>query len=1070
MKGLQLKYNTAAMSWLKRNAMLFSLAVLFAGGLKAQGADSAGVKQKVDERIFRYSVKGRVIDLTDKKPLVGVRINLVNSHLSSLTDENGSFEIKAAEANATLEVLASGYQTQLLSTKGADNLLIKMLRGTDGTSAYNETSLKANNTLSVSEFGQNVSAVGEVIASSLAGQVLGINHSGVPGNGATIFLQGLNSLNMNAQPLYVVDGVVWQMSDNENSVFSGFFNDPLTLIDPNDIESISVMKSGTALYGSKGANGVIEIKTKRSRSQATEISASIVGGYKAPFKSTPMMDASQYRLYVSDIVQGMYPNSSAVDKLRFLDDDPSKSYYKDNHNNTDWLGLINDGALTQSYGVNVKGGGEVALMNLSLGYIKSDGNIQNTGFNRYNVRFNSDLKLSERLNVALDVAFTQASSKLYNDGIDSLASPYFLSLVKSPLYHPYKYNNNGNLSKSLNDVDELSVGNPLSIIGSGFGKNKQYGLNTIVHPQYELLKDKLKLGVLFSYAWKKLYEGSFVPDNGVTDQPMYNAQGEIYAIAKNVVKDRTDNHTSIVFDVNGQWKVLSKYDQLLHLVAGYRSYSDTYNSNYAMGYNTGSDNMTQLSNTTAALRHSKGINDNWKSESWYLNADYGYRNRYLLNFAMAMDASSRFGAKSGDFTLGNIPWAVFPSVTAGWLVSSEKFMKPVRFINYMKLSAGYGLAGNDYLPNYASRSYFESIRYRDAVSGLTLANIGNEKLKWETTASAHFSLDMSLLDNRWSLHAEVYKNRTKNLLIQKSLSEVAGQQYYWANGGELQNNGFNLRTNVRILNETDLKVDAGFSIGHYKNKILSLDDPQYINNVWGAQVLTEVGRPAGVFYGYKTQGVFKTSAEAEAAGLSVQDNTGKLTSFKAGDMHFLNADASDKLINQKDRQVIGDPNPDVYGNFTLNVSYRNFSLGALFTYVYGNDVYNALRANLESGKSVYNQSTAMQNRWVAEGQGAGIPRATYGDPMGNARFSDRWIEDGSYLKCKSLTLSYKVPLQSSYLHGFTLWTSVNNLFTLTKYLGPDPEVSYGSSVLNQGIDAGLLPQTRTFYFGINLNL
>lgn len=1034
--------------------------------LKAIGTDSLAQNKQVAPG---YTIKGNVVDMSTKKGFAGVRISVANTQITAMTTADGTFEVKVPDTGVTFVVDAPGYQNQIVALKGRDNITIKMLLQTK-SSFYDDNKFLSNSSASVTDLAQSISTVNEDISSALAGQVYGINHSGTPGSSSAIFVRGLNSLNASAQPLYVVDGVVWQMSEDNNSIHSGFYNDPLTLIDPNDVEKITVLKNGTSIYGAKGANGVILIDTKRAHSQATDISASISSGYRAPFKSISVMNASDYRLYASDVISGMYDNTTAVDKLKFLDDSPSKSYYKANHNNTNWLNLINNGAFTQNYGISVKGGSDVAMIAFSLGYNKTSGNVENTDFNRFNVRFNSDVKMTDRLKVAMDVAFAQTSNSLRNDGIDSISSPYYLALIKSPLYNPYQFNNNGKLSTRLSDIDELRVGNPLSLTQVGFGLSKQYGLNTNIRPEYTFVKDKLVAGFLFSYNWNKLSESSFTPDGGVAEHSLLNDLGEIYAVSRNRVQDRMDAHTSIVLDGYIHWDALKNAQHYLKMYGGYRYYTDSYKSHYASGHNTGSDNMTQLTNTTSGLRTSVGLDDNWKSISWYANADYAYKNRYLLNLSTAMDASSRFGKEAvGTMTIAGIPWGVFPSVSGAWLISSEKFMKELSFVNFLKFSAGYGLSGNDNLPNYASRSYFESIRYKDKATGLVLSNIGNENLKWETTGMANLGFDVSMFNNRWNVKAQVYSSNTKDLLIRKPLSEIAGLSYFWSNGGELQNKGFDISTNVRVLNKSDWKLDVGVLIGHYKNIITSLNDGAFVTDVAGAQILTQVGQSAGMFYGYKTNGVFSSTTDAEVVGLSIRDNTGKLIAFRAGDMHFAEV-KSDQIIDEDDRQIIGDPNPYIYGNFNFQLSYKNFSLDALFTYVCGNDIYDALRANLESGETVYNQSTAMQNRWVANGQVTDIPRATYGDPMGNARFSDRWIEDGSYLRFKALSLSYKIPVQSSFLQGVSLWLSVNNIYTFTKYLGSDPEVSYGNSVLYQGIDAGLTPQTRSFNLGVNINL
>lgn len=1017
-----------------------------------------------------YTIKGRVTDASTGQGFTGARLSVINTTLTVMTDENGSFEIKVPTLDVLFSIDAPGYQDQLVAARGRNELNIKIMKQTTGVSFYNESSLSAIDMSVLKDFSPEISSIDEDITNRLKGQINAMTHSGNPASGVSVFLQGLNSLNMSSQPLYIVDGIIWQVQDDFISIFNGNSNNPLAVIDPNDVEKISVLKNGASIYGSKGANGVIFIDTKRGRTMATNITANISFGYRSPFKSIPVMNAEEYRTYASDIIGGMYDHATAVEKYRFLDDDPTRSFYKANHNNTDWLDEINKGAMIQSYGISATGGDDIALYAFSLGYHQSEGNIDETDFNRMNARFNTDINLSKQFKLLFDISFTQTNRNVFNDGVDSISSPYYLSLIKSPLYNPYQFNNNGNLSNYLSDVDELHVGNPLSILKNGIGEARQYAFNTSIRPSYSFNNDKVMVGLLFSYGWNKLSENSFLPDFGIPETPLYNQQNEIYGISKNMVQDRVDKHSAIILDGRVDWNILKNSNHNLNAYGGYRFFSNSYKGSYAYGHNTGSDKMTHLSNTSDVLRSSTGMDDNWKSMSWYANADYSFKNRYLLNVSAAMDASSRFGKEAdGALKLGGLAWGVFPSVSAGWLISSESFMKNVDFINFLKLNIGYGISGNDRLPDYATRSYFTSVKFKEKRMGLVLDNIGNETLKWETKSTANIGLDMSLLNNRWFLSANFYTSTTKDLLTQKQLKEVAGLEYYWTNDGKLENKGLEVSTNVRVLDLRDWKLDMGASIGHYKNKIKSLGNGSFITDVFGAQILTAEGQAAGVFYGYKTNGVFATPEAAQNAGLSIRDESGALMPFEAGDMNFQEV-VKDGVIDDKDKQVIGDPNPDFYGNFNLNLSWKNFSLGALFTYSYGNDVYNALRANLEAGNNIYNQSTAMQNRWVVNGQETDIPRAVYGDPMGNSRFSDRWIEDGSYLKLKSITLSYKLPLKFTFLQGITIWGAVNNVYTFTDYLGTDPEFSYGNQILYQGVDAGLVPQSRSFNVGVKLNL
>ena len=247
----------------------------------------------------------------------------------------------------------------------------------------------------------------------------------------------------------------------------------------------------------------------------------------------------------------------------------------------------------------------------------------------------------------------------------------------------------------------------------------------------------------------------------------------------------------------------------------------------------------------------------------------------------------------------------------------------------------------------------------------------------------------------------------------------------------------------------------------------------YNTPVYGGEVRTAVGQPAGVFYGYKTNGVYATEADAANANLKILNQNGSYSYFKAGDVRFVDGDKNgnkDGVIDANDKQIIGNPNPKLYGNISSKISYKKLTLSTLFTYSYGNDVYNYQRSQLESGTDYSNQSTVMLSRWTAEGQNTSQPKAVFGDPMGNASFSDRWIEDGSYLRLKTVTLSYAIPIKSNFIEGFSIWISANNLVTFTKYLGSDPEFSTRNSVLFQGVDAGLVPLSKSYYVGLKLNL
>ena len=1042
---------------MKRNQIIKDMAI-------ALVASTAGTLTASAQEV----IKGTVINSSTHEKFAGARISLVGSKNVAMSDEKGDFEIKNISQGTVLKVEAPGCEMQFIAIQGRDNLCIQVVPLSSAKVSYTDDALSAITAQSSTQMAKATLSPTDNMEMNLQGGIRSITQSGIDASGAAVMIKGIHSIHMTQTPLYVVDGIIWQSQDEQTSVLDGYNSNPLALISPDDIESIQVLKNGSALYGAKAANGVILVNTKRSHNMATEISFNAWAGIKSPFKTLPMMGAADYRRYATDIMGGMKDINQLMDKLHFMDDDPSNAYYASTHNDTNWGNEINKSAFTQNYSIGVRGGDDIALYSFSLGYAHNDGNIDQTNFNRLNVRFNSDIKFTKKLTTKADISFAQVTRDLFDDGINEYTSPLYLSYIKSPLYNAHQFDASGHLFNKISDKDELGVGNPIAITEYAEGNIKNYRFTASLTPKYQFT-DCFSLSALVGYSWDKIKENSFTPDFGLAERQLYNEQGDWYGEGNNKVASLMTRHSTITLGMDAEWKILQNAHSL-GLKGGFTYMNNSYDSNYGMGYNTGSDNLKNLSVTNSALRTILGYDDNWRTLRWHLLADYNYKYRYFLTASAAMESNSKFGKNAeGAAKLCGISWGLFPSVTGAWVISNEKFMRHLPFINFLKLYTGYEITGNDDIPVNAMRTYFQNVGYAGLAKGLAISNIGNDRLTYEKTGTWNVGIDMNLFNNRLNIGAEYYISTTNNLLVQKQLEEEYGLKYYWTNDGKLSNKGYQVNVEARLIDQKDWKLNAGFSIGHYKNEVKELGNGDFTQSLLGGEILTAVGQPLGVFYGYKTQGVFSTQQEADAAHLYTLSETGAKTAFRAGDIHFAEV-KQDGIIDENDRQVIGDPNPDIYGNFHLNLEYKGFALGALFTYSVGNDAYNALRANLESGSSLSNQTQNMVNRWTADGQITQVPRATYGDPMGNARFSDRWIEDASYLKLKQLSLSYTLPIKPKFIQGMQVWMAVNNVFTLTKYLGADPEFCSGNNLLYQGFDAGLTPSTRSYNFGIKLNL
>ena len=1068
---------------------LFAMPLCASAQDDADGEDETAPKRTIVEKQKQYdtrTVRGRVIDAATRQVVAGAIVKADGlKGYSTLTEDDGTYELKVPVFATALYITSPDYNPVRQSLLNDEQQKESRLYPTTFSAEYQaETNLLNDYAASDFKFTNSVN-IKEEVQKQLGAQVYTQQRNGAPGVGSVMFIQGLNSLNVNAQPLIVIDGVIIDQQYGRTLLHDGFYNDILSSINPNDIEKVTVMRNGTALYGAKGANGVILIQTRRNKSMATRITATVSAGVVLEPKYISMMGAEQYRSYASELLK---TTNTTNRTFKFLNEDPNYYYYTQYHQNTDWKDLVYHTAMTQNYGINVEGGDAVANYNLSVGYVSQQSPLKYNDMDRLNIRFNTDIKLTDRFNVRFDASFANSTRNIRNDGAPESydegtpTSPAFLAYVKSPFLSPYSYGR-GVLSSTHYDIEEESylsealanyngynwqLGNPAAINEYADAENKNRFensmLNLTVTPQYRF-NQHLTVSEHFSYNLVNTKEMYYIPLNGT---PSYYVSS-IGDYRNNEVRSLASKQNSVMSDTRIDWQ--NRYDaHFVHLFAGARINWESYTMNSQLGYDTGND-KTPFMSSSLKNANDAGANDNWNSLAWYAQAEYNFKSRYFLQANLTVEGSSRFGKEGGDFRMFKAAWGVFPGIQASWVMTNEPWLAKVKGLDYLRLTAGYDVSGNDDIDYYAARSYFRSQQYLHAIAGLSFDGIGNTQIQWETTRRLNAGIETSLLNNRLALSFNVFKSWTSNLLTQQSLGFLSGLEKNWSNGGKLENNGFDVNATFKVLNLKDWQWQLGGSIGHYKNKITELaDGEQYMDSqVYGATIRTQVGQVANAFYGYKSLGVFSTTEEAKAAGLYVLgDNGVDKNYFGAGDIHFADLDG-DHQITEADRTIIGDPNPDFYGNIFTTVAWKRLKLDMRFNYSVGNDVYNYMRAQLEGGSRFMNQSTALQRRWQVEGQQTDIPRITFQDPMGNSRFSDRWIEDGSYLRLKSVTLSYDLPMNSEYIQGMQFWIQANNVFTITKYLGSDPEFAMTGNVIGQGIDLGRLAQSRSLVAGVKIN-
>ena len=1056
------------------------------------------IKKPTRERVVKDKfattmLHGVVVDQVSKKPLAGIQLKVLGyDRYSAMTGADGKFTIKVPEFATTLFVHSPSFMSQQVAINAKDSekdIQVFMMQEkfrpmyTEGTTYTAQAGFDAE--------AKDVTIESD-IENILGADVRTVTRSAAPGIGATMFVRGLSSINANAQPLIVVDGVEQDMQQNRLSLHSGQINNILANIAPEDIASVKVLKNATALYGARGGNGVILITTKRGKSMATRIDANISAGVSLVPQLPTMMNASQYRNYATEIL-GTVPENINRDtpiSFRFLNDDPNNYYYHTYHNDTDWTDYVYDTAMTQNYNINVQGGDDIGMYNLSVGYVKAESTAKNNDFDRMNVRFNTDINILYNLNTKFDISISRTNSKVFDDGAmedlsaGAITSPTFLSLIKSPIVSPYQYNAIvGGFTSLLCDYDDIysqlgsgyGLANPVAILNNANGDNKNKAENTYFNVRVEptwTINNSLSLTSMFSYTLDRNSQRYHRPFVGVPSFEISNL-GTVTSMAASLFS----KEINVVSDTHIDWK--HQYGK--HNLAAFGGFKYTYfsfdDNNLKTEYNSTTNDKNPALSASSGYQHIKGNNDVWKNLQWYGNVDYNYMNRYFATVSLSAEANSRFGAKSGDLDLCGVAWALFPSVQLGWVMTNESWFPRDLGVNYLRVNAGYDMSGNDDISNYAARTSLSAVRFNYNAIGLQLTNIGNDEIKWETNHKFNVGLQAYMLNNRLGVDFNYYVNKTKDLLtLQTFKNPIGGINNYWTNGGEIKNEGFELSVTAKPVVTHKWNVEVGASVGHYANKVTKLPDGDYTSSVYGDNnILTSVGNPVGLFYGYKTAGVFATDAEAKAAGkdgyLYMEDNAGIRNDFKAGDVHFIDQN-NDGKISELDKVVIGDPNPDIYGNIFATINYKNLTLTMGWNYSLGNDVYNYQRSILNSGSTFYNQQVAEVAHWRYEGQQTDLPRLAYGDPMGNNRFYDRWIEDGSYLRLKTLNLSYKVPVPGSWtwLQGLTVWAQANNLLTFTKYLGSDPEFSIGYGVLYQGIDCGNIAQGRSFQCGVKINL
>ncbi|AWW31186.1 SusC/RagA family TonB-linked outer membrane protein [Echinicola strongylocentroti] len=1060
----------------RKNIQKFCAAALvlqmgFAGSLWGQEVEEVKVQPNQQMESLIEKVTGKVVSKRTGEPLEGLSIAYQDLS-ATFTNSNGEFELMVPAYTTTIQVNFGDQLVKEIPLKGRSQLDIALsdlelaAAGSGYVQLPYEEAAQRHVTNAVTSVDYTAAAKlkassPETFAQGTAAGVNTIRRSGTPGMGADMFIRGLGSLNASTQPLVVVDGMIYDLDAYQGSILNGYRSNPLSFLDVKDIDNITYIKDGGSIYGTKGANGVVLITTSRAKDLTTRIDFHTYGGVNIKPKNLPVMEADEFKPYYSEMLESSGLTTNEVIGNRYLNETPDTLGYYNYHNNTNWQDQVMKTSYDQNYYIKVSGGDNIARYALSLGHLKSNSIMEGEDMSRSSVRFNADFQITEKLTAGTNMSFSYAVNNLHEYGYGAEAvSPLYLGLVKSPFLAPNIYSDEGIQSPNLSDVDSLGISNPRSIVENMSGQNRRYRFFGSYDAKYQF-NEHFSLQTLFGLTIDKNRESFFIPDLGTDETEGPNAE------IRNQIGGQVQRQFSTYSDTRFDYSKTFGFAHDLDVGLGFRYNKNQIQEDRGYAYNSGTDDLITLNSGVVTLNDARASAGDWIWMSYYADIDYSYLDKYFVDVDVAVDGSSRFGKETADgIGLFNHRFGVFPSIKGAWLISSEDFMSEVN-LDLLKLRLSYSQTGNDGIGNYKYLQTYSGSSML-ALQGLVRNNLANEEIQWETNSKLNAGIDIVSPNSIFGLSVDLYQNTISNMLTLQPLEAFTGMEYYLANGGEMVNTGVDLGLSARVL-DRDVKLTLAAQVGTYKNEVKQLPYDQRITPVAGGEVITQVGESASMFYGYQTEGVYSTSEEASTAGLMTTLPDGTLGAFGAGDVKFVDQN-NDNVIDENDRTIIGDPNPDFYGGFSAHAEYKRFTFDAAFSFSVGNDVYNYVRHELESMSGYENQLVSVRNRWRSEGQETNMPRLAYGDPMGNSRFSDRWVEDGSYLRLKTLSVNYTIPIDGDIVKNIDVYASGQNLLTITNYLGYDPEFSYTSSVFGQGVDVGLTPQFTSVMLGLKIGL
>lgn len=1024
------------------------------------------------------TVSGLIVN-SSNEPLGNISVTFEGSREApAISDSMGHFELLVPSSDVWLEFSPiSEYKGKKIYLNRQTDIKVYLLK--EGLeSDYDEVAYAGESVPRRDLVSSTFSKSGDLLYENaqesfdqdLQGRVAGVHQvgmSGMPGSGTYMLIRGLNSVNSNNSPLVIVDGIPLETPGVMSSVVDGFVNNPLSSIDPQDISTLTLIKDGSSLssYGVKGSNGIIIIETLKPVETTTSIDFTFKTGVTTMETRMPQLETYNYKTLAKEMLSSSPINEELYQEyypgLYYTEGD--EEFVRYNHN-TNWQDEIFHDAWMQNVYLSVKGGDAIARYGLSVGFLNQNGVVKNSNYNRFNTRFVGTFNVFGWLRMYVSANLMSSNSSYNSSALQTETSPLLSALHKSPQLNPLAYDDEGKQLEKIDDIEELGVSNPTAVVNSYYAENTNYRFLTSFKMEGDISKS-LKLNILFGLNINDLKEGVFMPNLGME----YYYNNEAY----NVSESLNDNLFTMYNDNYLSYQKLFKDIHFLRLSVGVRWQTNDYQEDWGLSMNSNeNDQYTNIGTGDPNLEDIAGQNSSWNWLSNYYTASYTFRDKYLLDASFAADFSSRVGKEAEDVLwIGDAPFGLFYNVGVAWRISSESFMSGISAIEDLKLRLSYGTSGNDDIGNQNSFSYYKLKLYRET-SGMIPGGIANNYLSYESISQLTAGFELRLMENRFQLSGSYYSSSTDNMLIFEQLDAFMGYDIYPSNNGGMDKTGYELSLFSRIVQKNKFSMDLGISAGHYESTISAMPNNEIITKLPGnAEIINRVGEPANSFYGYEYLGVFSTSDDVLAAGSPVNE---KGVAYRAGDAQYNDISgpdgAPDGVINEYDKILLGSATPEYYGGISLDMTYGRWSLGIMFQFVYGNENYNYLRYENEKMTDLSNQSGAVLNRWIYEGQETNIPRSLWDDPIGNSAFSSRWIEDGSYARLKEVTLAYRIPDGFAFFKDLNIFLTGANLFTISNYLGYDPEFSYSFNPQQQGIDYGLMPHGRRIIVGVKFGL